>query len=78
MIIRLNVAERDKLLKITGMLGSASESERAVAALKATQLLHSHGLTWAILVASLPVAPAHQFLTQPETRIAAARMRVAS
>ena len=69
---------RARLSKLVGMFGSSSEGERAVAALKATQLLHGVGATWADLVESLPVqsavVPIH-FATRPETRRAAEAMR---
>lgn len=67
-------ADRDRLIKLVGMLGSDNAAERAVAALKATQMIEGVGATWAELVGSLPVKPALRFHTRLETRIAAARM----
>ena len=42
----LSAAERLKLIRMLGMLGSDFEAERAAAALKASQLIRSRGLTW--------------------------------
>jgi hypothetical protein len=38
--------------KVCGMLGSAHEGEPAAAAVKATEMLHAQGLTWADVTAS--------------------------
>lgn len=42
-----------RLAKFLGMLGSDHIGERAAAGLKATQLIQSHGVTWADLVQQL-------------------------
>lgn len=70
----LATQDRDRLSKLVGMFGSDNPNERAVAAMKATQLLGAFGATWADIVSSLPVATPRRFLTRPETRLAAARM----
>ena len=74
----LNHADRDRLAKIAGMLGSAHEGERAAAAMKATGLLQSIGLTWPEVIALLPVKPEAtvHFMTRPETRRAAQGMSI--
>lgn len=46
----------DRLRKLCGMLGSEHVGERASAALKATELLRAHKLTWADAV--MPPTPA--------------------
>ena len=43
---RLSAADRTKLAKILGMLGSAHEGERAAAAALASKMLADAGLTW--------------------------------
>ena len=40
----------DRLAKLCGMLGSAHDGERAAAAMKATAMLQSLGMTWRELV----------------------------
>lgn len=58
----LSVKDRDLLVAILGLLGSAQLGERAAAALKASELLQRSHLTWAELltcVASDPSARAH-------------------
>jgi hypothetical protein len=56
-------AELEKLIKLLAMLGSAHEGERAVAGLKATELLRSIKLTWAELINPKP-----NQLALPDTR----------
>lgn len=46
----LDPTSRAKLVGILGMLGSDFDGERAVAALLASRLLKSHGLTWDDLI----------------------------
>jgi hypothetical protein len=46
----LPVTERDKFLRICGMLGSAFDGERASAALLASRMLKNAGLVWADVV----------------------------
>ena len=41
----------DRLTKLLGMLGSAHDGERAVAAAEADELVRSRGLTWSDVVA---------------------------
>lgn len=48
----MDVACLARLSKICALLASPFDGERAVAALKATQLLEDHGLRWADLVLS--------------------------
>jgi hypothetical protein len=55
-------AELAKLIKLLGMLGSAHEGERAVAGLKATELLRSLNMTWPDVINPIP----HQ-LALPDT-----------
>lgn len=43
----------DRFKKLAGLLGSEHAGERAAAALKCTELLKAHGLTWSSV--SLPV-----------------------
>ena len=74
--LTLTRTDRDKLAKIAGLLGSDHPAERAVAAMKATELLEGLGATWADLVASVPSKLPPRFHTRPETRLAAARMGV--
>ena len=48
-------AERERLARILGMLGSEHAGERASAALQAEAFRKKHGLTWAELLALPPV-----------------------
>lgn len=48
-------AERHRLARILGMLGSEHEGERTSAALQAEAFRKRHGLTWADLLALPPV-----------------------
>ena len=73
-----NPADRDRLSKLAGMLGSSHDGERAAAAMMATKLLEGVGVSWADLVASVPVKSPPRYHTLPETRRAAAKMRVPS
>ena len=73
-----NRADRDRLSKLAGMLGSSHDGERAAAAMMATKLLEGVGVSWADLVASVPVKSPPRYLTRPETRRAAIRMSVPS
>lgn len=43
-------ADRQKIAKLLGMLGSAHEGEVITAARKAHELVHKHGATWCELV----------------------------
>ena len=45
-------ADRTKLARILGMLGSAHDGERAAAGLLATKLLRTSGTTWEALLGS--------------------------
>ena len=74
--VMLTRDDRERLTKIAGLLGSAHAAERAVAAMKATELLEGLGATWADLVASVPSKVPPRFHTRPETRLAAARMGI--
>ena len=71
-------ADRDRLSKLAGMLGSSHSGERAAAAMMATKLLEGVGVSWADLVASMPMKSPPRYLTRPETRRAAIRMSVPS
>jgi enoyl-CoA hydratase/carnithine racemase len=51
---RLEPAERDKLAKLLGLLGSDFDGERAVAARLASEFLQRHGLTWSELLTGTP------------------------
>jgi hypothetical protein len=58
----LSPADKDRLIKLLGMMGSDHMGERAVAAAKADELIRSHGMTWADVVlpttaAAAPKAP---------------------
>jgi hypothetical protein len=57
----LDIAKRERLCKLCGLLGSNHVGERAAAALKANDFLHDHGLTWREVI-SLP-----QHKSEPET-----------
>ena len=48
-------AERERLARILGMLGSEHAGERAAAGLQAEAFRKKHGLTWADLLALPPV-----------------------
>ena len=76
--VALNPADRNRLAKLTGMFGNDYAAERAAAAMMATKLLEGVGANWADLVASLPVESSPRYLTLPETRRAAAKMKVMS
>lgn len=52
----------DRFIRLAGMLGSDHAGERAVAALKATELLKTHRLTWAEVLEPL------RALSKPERR----------
>ena len=51
----MTAAERERLARILGMLGSEYEGERASAALQAEAFRKKHGLTWAELLTLPPV-----------------------
>jgi hypothetical protein len=53
----LALADRDKLVKLCGLLGSEHHGERAAAALKADRHLRGLGLTWGDVIAPLGEAP---------------------
>ena len=62
----------DRLTKLLGMLGSAHDGERAVAAAKADELVRSRGLTWSDVVArpqlaSAPRRSSSEAWHEPET-----------
>lgn len=62
----LTAAERTKLVRMLGMLGSEFEGERAAAALKADKLVRSRGLTWEALLDAPPPRPRSSWsYTQP-------------
>lgn len=44
----------DRLAKLCGLFGSDHDGERATAAAKADQLIRSHGLRWADVIAPVP------------------------
>ena len=50
-LVDLTPAERQRLARILGMLGSEHAGERASAALKAEEFRKKHGLTWAEMLA---------------------------
>jgi hypothetical protein len=50
-------SDRERLVKLLGMLGSAHDGERAAAGLKAHELIRRHGLTWSDIVLALPETP---------------------
>lgn len=49
-------ADLERFRKIAGLLGSEHSGERAAAALKCTEFLASHGLTWADVTVATPGA----------------------
>jgi hypothetical protein len=53
----LGPVDRDKLVKVLGMLGSDHEGERAAAALKADRHLRGLGLQWDDIIARPGEAP---------------------
>jgi hypothetical protein len=57
----MNDADRNRLIAILGMLGSASAGERDNAARLAEQFRHQHGVTWSDVLAPkvifVPTAP---------------------
>jgi hypothetical protein len=57
----LDIAKRERLCKLCGLLGSNHAGERAAAALKANDFLRDQGLTWQEVI-SLP-----QHKSEPET-----------
>ena len=62
----------DRLTKLLGMLGSAHDGERGVAAAKADELVLSRGLTWSDVVArpqpaSAPRRSSSKGWREPET-----------
>ena len=50
-------ADLTRFIRLAGMLGSDHAGERAVAALKATELLKAHRLTWAEVLGRLREPP---------------------
>ncbi len=62
----LSSTERERLVKLLGMLGSAHDGERASAGLLASRLLRDRGLTWDQVVGNAsPVAPRLQAPSWP-------------
>jgi hypothetical protein len=61
--LTLDIAARDRLCKLLGMLGSAHDGEIAAAGRKAHEFLKKHGLTWPDVIA----APDVTAVAQPET-----------
>jgi hypothetical protein len=64
--------DRDKFIKLIGLLGSEFAAERAVAAEKATQMLRDRGMTWAdafnhttVEVRYITVTPPQRDYTEP-------------
>jgi hypothetical protein len=55
---RLTPDVLDRLMKLLGMLGSAHDGERAVAARKAHELIRRHGLTWSDVFNATPATTA--------------------
>ena len=53
----LTTAERQRLARILGMVGSEHAGERAAAGLKAEEFRKKHGLTWAEMLAQPPLRP---------------------
>jgi hypothetical protein len=51
---RLSPDALERLIKLLGMLGSAHDGERAVAGLKAYELIRRHGLTWSDVLLAAP------------------------
>jgi hypothetical protein len=49
----LGLGDRDKLVKLLGLLGSNHDGERAAAALKADRHIRSLGLAWGDVIAPL-------------------------
>lgn len=47
--------DRDRLIKLLGLLGSDHEGERGNAARMASDLLRGAGLTWAEVIAKVPI-----------------------
>ena len=69
-------ADRAKLARILGMLGSEHAGERASAALQAEAFRKRHGMTWEDMLASRPVevvAEPEPVWTPPEPPVASAR-----
>lgn len=70
----LTDAERERLTRILGMLGSAHDGERAAAALHAEAFRRRHGMTWEELIRGPAPAwsrPWEQTRPQPEPEPAA-------
>src|SRR5207342_3905236 len=61
-------AERVRLARILGMLGSEHAGERASAALQAEAFRKRHGLTWEAMLALPEVAPEPVWTPPPEPR----------
>ena len=57
--------QRDKLVRVLGMLGSEHMGERAAAALAADKLLRSVGVTWAEVIGEQPVSSGYGFSASP-------------
>jgi hypothetical protein len=55
-----------RLIKLAGLLGSAHDGERAAAALKCSEVLAVHGLTWVDVLQ--PASPVPQPATAPTPR----------
>jgi hypothetical protein len=58
---------RETFGKLLRMLGSDQSGERAVAALKATQLLLAHGLDWHAVAAAVSSPVIHHHWTPPQS-----------
>ena len=56
----LSTPDRERLVKLLGMLGSSFQGERDAAACAAQRLLEQHGLTWCQVI-----APAAADATRP-------------
>ena len=56
-MVDLTPAERERLARILGMVGSEHAGERAAAGLKAEEFRKKHGLTWAEMLAQPPLRP---------------------
>ena len=69
MVPNLSDADRLKLARICELLRSDNAHERAIAALRATEMLKRAGLTWTELVAKPPVVrPTYQYDIRPDER----------
>jgi hypothetical protein len=63
--VALQPDDLTRLIKLAGMLASAHAGERAAAALKCTELLAAHGMSWADALQPPPVTQIVQVVQAP-------------